>query len=499
MKRKLIIIGTILIPLLGLPGMTGCSKSRSVPIVAAPEVGVDIVEKKEVQLYLTTQGQTVAYEEVDVVARVPGFLERILFTPGKLVRKGDPLYLIEQAVYKIALDSAEAQLLVDQAKEPLARANLDRARELREKNTISAEEYETRASDYKVALATIERSKTAVEQAKNDLGYTEIFAPISGKTSKKLVDVGNYVGQGGAPTHLVTITQMDPILVDIEVNDRQFREYNKASNFIQALRLSRSTPVEGVIGVKSNRPVFTQVAAKVASDVPGDGADLTQGVTGSLPDDSELQYPFEISFLGSEKNKFEFQYQGNLSAIIENEIEFSTAKIYIRGEIPNPNFDIYPGQVCRVRIPLEKVPDAVLVREEAIMTDLDTKYVFVVVDKEIEEPEIDPVTHQQVLGTDGKPVMKKVMAKVAERRTIKLGRLVEDNRRIITEGLDGGEAYIVRGLQRTRDNAPVKIMAEQGKKSISAHPENSSNPTKEVIPAQEADGKEASEKGNAES
>ncbi|HBT75486.1 MAG TPA: hypothetical protein DEB39_00860 [Planctomycetaceae bacterium] len=458
-KTVVVALGMLI---LFLGSLSGCGKGGAgkAPMVIVPDVIVDTVQKKEVQLYLTTDGKAVKYENVEVVARVPGYLEKIFFEPGKIVDKDARLFLIEQDAYRIALDAAKADLEVSQARETLAHANLERSKDLFDKGTIPKEEYETNVSEYKIAQANIERSKAAVEQAELNLRYTDIRSPIGGKTTERKVDVGNYVGQGGAPTLLVTVTRMDPIFVDFSISDSEFNRYNNSSNFIRGLKIGRSTPIADRYDSDSSHQVFTPVSAKKADYESKTAADTSVENQEQLvlKDESSTEFPFEVAYMGIGKDRAKFEYQGRLTAIIDNEVGVNSGRISIRGEVSNPEMSLFPNQALFVRIPVEKVPEAVLVHEEAIMTDLDTKYVLLVVDEAVDEPVIDPVTKQVVFGPDKKPVMEKIPAKVAKRKTVKLGQKVEGGMQIVTEGLSGGETYIVQGTQKARVDGKVNIV-----------------------------------------
>jgi multidrug efflux system membrane fusion protein len=157
---------------------------------------------------------------------------------------------------------------------------------------------------------------------------------------------------------------------------------------------------------------------------------------------------------------FDFDIPGKIVALVDNQINFSTAQITLRAEVRNPllktddaeDYMLYPGQVCRVRIPYETVKDAVLIREEAILTDLDTKYVLVV-GKGMYQPR-DP-TGKPLVDKDKKPIPP-YETDVVSRRDIKMGHLLDSQMRIVTDGLKPGESYIVQGVQRVRVGTEVK-------------------------------------------
>ncbi len=420
----------------------GClaSKKGGTPDIAKPDVVVDAVLQDDVQLYIYVTGRTEPYKFVDVTARVPGYLQELYFNSGAIVNKGEKLARIERDQYQIALDSAEAELDVNKAREALAKSNLDRAKQLVESRTISTEEYQSKLAEHQIMLATVERGKTAVNKAKLDLSYTELTAPITGKASKQMVDVGNLVGPGAQMT-LLTIAQMDPMYIDFELSDKQLADLKEKMG-LQAAYEKALAEVTGKKDAANPKESGTAKPLLPASD-----------------DLSGPQSTFDVSLMTGESTlSADFPLHAKLVAVISNEIQFETGQIMIRGELPNPllrdkangDYYLYPGQICRVRIPYEKLKDAVLIREEAILTDLDTKYVLV-----IKEGDYTPKTP---FGTPIKDAAGKDLVDhgfVVHRRDIKIGKLLDTQQRIVTEGLHPGEKYIVRGIQKARIGSAV--------------------------------------------
>jgi multidrug efflux pump subunit AcrA (membrane-fusion protein) len=135
-----------------------------------------------------------------------------------------------------------------------------------------------------------------------------------------------------------------------------------------------------------------------------------------------------------------------------------------------------------VRIPVEKIENAVLVREEAILTDLDTKYVITVEDGYRDVVKRN-ANKEVIMGKDKKPEMEQVPAKIAKRRLVKLGRKVDGGLQIVTEGLSGGETYIVAGVQKVRLDSPVNIVNDEQPKSPEPATENPEPATENPEPA----------------
>jgi RND family efflux transporter MFP subunit len=396
------------------------------------EVIVDSVAQDDVPLYIYTDGRTVAANSVEIRTRVSGFLKELFFQPGAIVKEGDRLALVEQDAYKIALEAAEAGLASSKAQAQLAENNLQRAKSMVESRTITTEEYQTHLANRDMALAAVALAESNVRNAKLNLQYTDMYSPLTGKTTKNLVDVDNFVSPTGAQAVILSITQLDPMFVEFKLTDRQFSELKDRLGFRDAFEEAIKTSAEERTEDDSKRPLaLTGMSIDVSFDT---GANV-------------LNYDFNVS--------------GKIVALIDNRIDPMVGQITLRAELQNPllrvdgmeDYLIYPGRACRVRIPREMVKDAVLIREGAMLTDLDTKYVYVV-GKEMYHPK-DP-TGKPLLGKDKMP-LPPYETDVARRRDLKkIGPLLESQKRIVLSGLKPGESYIVTGVQRVRDGMEVK-------------------------------------------
>ena len=422
--------------------LTGCGKGGTVPNIVLPEVITDSVKQDDVQLYIYVTGETRPYKFVDVTARVSGFLDELYFESGSIVNEGDKLAQIERRQYEIAFESAIAELEASKAREALAKSNLDRAKQLIDRGTIALEEYQSALAQHQVALATIEQSKAAVNKVKLDLDYTELIAPIPGKTTQNKVDVGNLVGPG-AHMSILTIAQMDPLFVDFEISDRQFADLKQRAGFL------------GGFNEVTEQISDPNVPALTAEQEPGQpGLPTRNGLSNGAP-----KPKFDLALISSASDlTAEFSLQGEIVAVISNAINVETGQVKLRGEIHNPlqqgqvftDYLVYPGQICRVRIPYEMIKGAVLIREEAIQTDLDTKYVLV-----LKEGDYTPRNPFGMALKDENGNDLVAHGFVVHRRDIKVGKLLDTQQRIVLEGLEPGEQYVVLGTQKARIGSAV--------------------------------------------
>ncbi len=346
-----------------------------------PKVTVAQPLEQEVIDYLEFTGTTRPFEEAEVRARVSGFLQSMHFTPGAVVQEGDLLFIIDPREYQAGLNAAKAE--VESAKAQLQRAKIElaRAERLFEQKAGAEADVVKWRGERDVAAAAVARAEAKLERARLDLSYTRVTAPIAGRVSRNYVDVGNLVGEG-EPTLLTTVTRYDPMYVYFNLNERDllkvmamFREEVKEENAGAATEFDRRTEI----------PIFLGLA-------------------------TEEGYP----------------YQGTYD-FGESSVDPGTGTLQLRGVFPNPGTVpvLVPGLFTRLRMPIDKRANALLVTERAIGADQSGRYLLAVNSEN-----------------------------VVEKRLIRMGQLV-DGLMVIEEGLRPGEWVVVNGLQRARPGAKV--------------------------------------------
>jgi len=397
------------LPILLLFTALGCPGKSEKPPLPIPEVVVETVLVRDVQPYIEETGITDAYEFVEIPARVSGFLQEIRYASGDIVAVGAPLFLIQPDQYQSEVKSAEGGLASAQAHLRLTEANLARTKQLVEREASTQEDLDTATAQRDEAAAAVIQAEAQLETAKLNLSYTDIRSPIKGKVDPSIYSTGNLVGPAGRNMILTTVSGMDPIFVNFNISDSQF-------NSIRAYaREHKASAREGV-----------RQQIQAASEDGGETAEQREGTL--ISGLEEFHIPFEISLIvGSASGANEYPYKGVIETAY-NKIDPSTGTITVRGKIPNADYAIFPGQICRVRIPIWTTPDTLLVRQEAIGTDMNQRYVY---------------------GVDDKNTV--------HRRVVELGALQADGTRIVTKGLEKGERYIVSGIQRVREGLQVKI------------------------------------------
>lgn len=303
----------------------GCQGSKPpLKTPPPPKVTVALPIRMDVQKYGEYTGYLESVQRVEIVARVRGFLEKVLFQEGTEVEQGAPLYEIDPREYKAAVDRAEAEL--DRAKSDLRKATSEeeRAYRLRKTSAISEEEYISRQVSREMAKAAVEQADAALERAKLDLSFTTIKAPISGRISRTLVTPGNLVGYN-EPTLLTTIVSVDPIYVVFDVPERNVVEYD---------RLARKK---------------------------------------GLPRPSDGKIPVEVGVTTEEG----YPHHGVID-FRENRIDIGTGTVRVRGRIPNTERMLSSGLFAHVRVPQDSPQSRLTLPEAAILSDQRGRYVWVV-------------------------------------------------------------------------------------------------------------------------
>ena len=343
-------------------------QTPELPTPQPPKVTVAKPLQKDVVEYSDFTGIARSTDAVEIRARVQGILQTADFTAGTIVEEGALLFTIEPEPFQARLDAAKADLSKTEAALKLAEANLGRAETLVASKAVSKEEYQTKIAQRDAAAAQILADKADIEQASIDLSYTKIHSPIRGKVGRRLVDPGNLVG-GVEKTLLTTVVSLDPMYVYFDVSEPIILEY---------LKWKRETKLPD-----AEKKIYLGLA-------------------------DEEGYPHE----------------GHLN-YLDNRVDPATGTALIRGLFPNDKGYLYPGLYVRIRIPGKTQKGALLVREDAIGTDLGGKYVLVV-DKD----------------------------NIVEQRQVVLGTLV-DGMRVVRKGLNADENYVIKGIQRARPGFPV--------------------------------------------
>jgi RND family efflux transporter MFP subunit len=361
--------------------LTACDQKNEYIPPPPPEVTVSQPVQQSVTEYIEFTGTTQSVGVAEVRAQASGILKSMHFEPGLNVKQGDLLFIIEPELYQAKLAAAQAELVSAKAQLKRAQAELNRADELIKKSFISKTEYLQLKTERDVAQATIGLKSAAVQSAKIQLSYTRVTAPISGRISRNAVDIGNLVGEGEA-TLLTTVTQYQPMYAYFHLNERDLLRLMKLSSE-KAQQLGHNQEKE--LYQNLNIPLFLGLA-------------------------DEEGYPHE----------------GELD-FVESELNTSTGTIELRGVFTNSEQPerLIPGLFSRLRLPVGKMPNALLINERAIGSDQSGHYLLVV-------------------NQENK----------VEKRLVTLGQRL-NGMTVISKGIKADDKVIINGLQKARPGSVV--------------------------------------------
>jgi len=311
-----------------------------------PQVGVAIPLRENVTAYLEETGTLAAVNTVDLVARIPGFVQDIQYKDGAIVKKGTPLFVIEPEPYKVKLEQARAA--EDGAKAQLqnSEAEFKRQQDLVKRQVSTQANYDKALAQRDNDQANLEQAKANTELAKINFGYTQVVAPFDGVVTARLVSIGEYVGANNTPTKLATIVQVDPIWVNFNISE------------------------QAVLRIRAERARRGEVSNDVSS-IPVEVG--TQTETG-------------------------FPHKGHLDYASPT-ITPNTGTLAVRGVLENPKAALLPGYFVRVRV---RVPgpatERLLVPDTAIGSDQTGRYLLVLnADNVVEQRKIEPGQHVGLL------------------------------------------------------------------------------------------------------
>ncbi len=360
----------------GLAALAGCGRKPARTALPTPTVSVAQPIQRKLADFQDFTGRTDAISTVDIRARVTGYLVKVNFKDGDIVKEGTVLYEIDPRPYQASYEVAKGNLERLQGQKMLVDIQVERYKKLAAKGAASKQELDQYLGQQAENAGSLVAAKGQLDQAKLNLDFCTITAPITGKMIRTYFMPGNLIVADS--TLLTTQVSIDPIYGYFSVDEPTLLEVRK------------------------------KLLAKGVKPEELDKAPVLMG----LATDPENQYPYRGTF-----------------NFINNVVDPLTGTITVRGLFKNPDGYLLPGLFVRIRLPLGKERERLLISDRAIGSDQGQKYVYVV-DAE-----------------------KKV-----HYRAIKVGQQV-DNLRVIESGLEANEWIIVDGLQRVRPNMEVKTDA----------------------------------------
>jgi membrane fusion protein, multidrug efflux system len=310
-------------------GLTGCDQKPGAQAAAAPPpVTVAQPTKRTITDWDEFTGRFDAVEEVQVRARVGGFVTGVEFRDGAIVNAGDLLYLIDPRPFEAVAEQADGQLSDARAKAELAKRELDRALTLQQSQNVADSTVDQRRQALQAAKAAQMQAEGSLKAAQLNIEFTHVLAPISGRVGRHLVSVGNLVqGSESGSTLLTSIVSLDPIHVYFDMDEATYLKYNRLY------------------------------------------------FEGKRPSSRENPNPVQVTLTGETKPS----HEGKVD-FLDNRLDASTGTLRGRAVVPNKDFSILPGQFGRVRLIASAPYEALLVPDTAIATDQARKIVFVVRD-----------------------------------------------------------------------------------------------------------------------
>jgi multidrug efflux system membrane fusion protein len=319
--------GLTLAALLGpLPG--GAQDQKGAP--PAPPVTVSTPIAKRVSTWDEYSGRFEAVEAVEVRPRVSGFIEKIHFKDGQIIKAGDILFTIDPREYRIAVESTEAEIARSNAQVDLAETEVERARPLVKTGAVTERDFDQRSANLNVQRANLQSAQAALKRAQLNLEWTEVRGPIAGRISDRKVDVGNLVTGGiGTTTLLTTIVSLDPIHFIFDASEADYLRYGRLS-------LSGSR--------QSSRDTENPVRVRLA-------------------DEAEFKHTGKMDFVDNQLNPRSGTMRGR--AVFENKDGLLVPGVFAR-------MQLFGGDV-----------DALLVPDSAVVSDQMRKIVFAVGDDDV--------------------------------------------------------------------------------------------------------------------
>jgi RND family efflux transporter MFP subunit len=299
--------------------LTGCGPDLPNSAAAATSVTVSQPVKSVITDWDSFTGRFEATDSVDVRSRVSGYLEKVAFQDGSIVKKGDLLFVIDSRSFQAAVVQAQGKLAQVRSQLSLAEQEFARANVLIESKTIARSLYDQRLQARQAAQAEVLSAEGALSNAKLDLEFTRITAPMSGRISRKLISEGNLVNGGNSSaTLLTTIVSLDPIDIYFHIDEQSYLTYRRQAN----------------------------------------GAATQSQVRIALPGETEPSLSGRMDF-------------------VDNRLDLSTGTLRQRARVSNKDLQLSPGQFGRVQFSSRAAYPALLLPDTAISVDATRKVVYV--------------------------------------------------------------------------------------------------------------------------
>jgi multidrug efflux system membrane fusion protein len=314
---SLIVAGVVIVLLLYVSGRG--TKADAVAVASSPAVEVDVAQvvAKDITDWQSYSGRLEAIDHVEIHALVPGTIVAVYFRDGQLVKKGDPLFLIDPRPYAAAVDQGVAAVAEARARAAFKKTDYARAQKLLDDDAISKRDFEDKSNQTLAAEAEVKGAEAALELARVNLGYTRITAPVAGRMSRAEQTVGNTVNAGNDSPKLSKLVSVSPMYADFDVDEQTYlRGLSRGNN-------------EGV-------PVKLGLADEIG-----------------------------------------YSRMGKIASV-DNALDPGSGTIRVRAAFDNLDGSLMPGLYARIQVGPGRPHPAILVDEKAVLTDQARKFVLVV-------------------------------------------------------------------------------------------------------------------------
>jgi membrane fusion protein (multidrug efflux system) len=335
--------------------LAACSKEQPPPQRPLPLVSVMTVTPQTIPYVTTFVAQTESSRQVDILARVSGFLDRIAYREGEVVKEGQVLFQLDPKPFEAQLDGAKGELQAQQARFTTARATLDRVKPLAAQNALSQSDLDRAQGEFDSAAAAVYAAQAKVKEAELNLGYATIRSPVSGVASRAAVREGAYVNSLSPDAKLTYVAALDPIWVNFSVSQNQVTR-------------NRELVDKGIV-------------------VPP--KDEAYEVELTMPDGTPYPHKGKISFADPSFSQ-------------------DTGTFLVRAVIPNPKHDLRPGMFVNATVRGAVQPNAIVVPQLAVQQGSNGHLVYVV--KEDGTAELRPVIVGDYYGERGIVVLSGLQA-----------------------------------------------------------------------------------------
>ncbi len=309
MKFPLKINAGLICLLAMLISMQACNEKKAASAVVF-EVPVVPVSRRDVPIYREFVGQVLGESDIEIRARVDGWVTGLHFREGGPVKKGQLLYTIDALPYQTKVDQARGQVAAAEATLANADANLKRIRPLAEINAVSKRDLDAAVANFDVSKAQVEAAKANLENQRIELGYTRVMSPIDGVIGISKIQVGNYVSSLGPSGLLNTVSDIRSLKVRFPVGEQDVLRFQK----IRKDNPSEKTSAEAEL-ILADGSIF-----------PGKGIVNT----------------------------------------VDRQVDATTGTLTLQAEFPNPEQSLRPGQFARVRLIFENRKNAIVIPQRAV-------------------------------------------------------------------------------------------------------------------------------------